>query len=320
MTSVAKAQMLTGPYQGLFDVLPEKLKERRSSLNLTPASARKRPSPGSEGGQPSERQPLPDLGAPLSSREHSATPSRARTLPSDYLAKLAKRNSLPDSVLSTFQEQMQNPQLMGFSSPSASSPMSPNYQFTPQLGNAQIPDLKNVMFPSDNPFAYPSQPLSALESADGQYSYSEASMTPNESNLFGTPSSGTHQIPQHFGGYDFAFQQALSDNPNLSQQFAAQGNRDFNAPFTDMLMQNAIGHDISHLGGIPRTTEPVTMSDLGTTANADAFWKRVGGGQGGVGQPLAQGVQQTNMDYFGSEGWNPAWGEQQYAHRFHPEG
>ncbi|KIW73953.1 hypothetical protein PV04_02027 [Phialophora macrospora] len=324
LASLAKRSMAadrcTVSLTGLFDVLPDKLKERRSSLNLTSASARKRPSPGSEGGPPQERQPLPDLGASVSSREHSATPSRARTLPSDYLAKLAKRNSLPDPVLSTFQDQMQNPQLMGFSSPSASSPMSPNYQFTPQLGNAQIPDLKNVMFPSDNPFAYPSQPMSALESADGHYAFSEASMTPNESNLFGTPSSGTHQIPQPFGGYDFAFQQALSDNPNMAQQFAAQGNRDFNAPFTDLLMQNAIGHDLHHLGGIPRTTEPVTMSDLSTTANADAFWKRMSGGQGAVGQPLAQGVQQTNMDYFGSEGWNPAWGEQQYGHRFHHEG
>ena len=205
---------------------------------------------------------------------------------------------------------MQNPHLMGFNSPSTSSPMSPNYQFTPQLGNAQIPDLKNVMFPSDNPFAYPNQPMSALESADGHYPFSEASVTPNESNMFGTPSSGTHQIPQQFGGYDYVFQQALNENPNLAQQFAEHGNRGFNAPFTDILMQHTIGHDMSHLGGNPRTTEPMGMSDMNITANPDEYWKSMGGGQMPMPQGLPQDVQQASMDYFGSEGWNPAWGEQ----------
>jgi hypothetical protein len=198
--------------------------------------------------------------------------------------------------------------------------MSPNYQFTPQLGNAQIPDLKSVMFPSDNPFAYPSQPMSALESADGHYPFSEASMTPNESNMFGTPSSGTHQIPQQFGGYEYAFQQAMNGNPNLAQQFAAQGNRDFNAPFTDILMQNAIGHDVSHLGSIPTTSEPVSMGDMNITTNPEGYWKNMSGGQVSMAHELPQGLPQTDMDYFGSEGWNPAWGGEQYGNRFPTEG
>jgi hypothetical protein len=310
--------MLTALRQGLFDVLPEKLRERRSSLNLAPATARKRPPPGPEVGQLQERQTAPDVSSPLgSSREHSATPSRARTLPSDYLAKLAKRNSLPESISASFQEHLQNPQLMGFHSPSTSSPMSPNYQFTPQLGNAQIPDLKNVMFPSDNPFAYPNPPMSALET-DGHYPYSEASMTPNDSKLFGTPSSGTHQIPQQFTGYDFAFQQALGGNADLAQQFAAQGNRDFNAPFTDVLMQNTAGNDMSHLGGLAKTTEPIRMGDMSTAADPDEYWKHMSGALASMGHELPQGIPQ-NMDYFGSEGWNPAWGEEQFGHHFHSD-
>ncbi|KAJ9608431.1 Gypsy retrotransposon integrase-like protein 1 [Cladophialophora chaetospira] len=321
LASLAKRSMAadrcTVSLTGLFDVLPEKLKERRSSLNLPPASTRKRPPPGPEAGPQQERQTIPDLATPSSSREHSATPSRARTLPSDYLAKLAKRNSMPDPVLANFHDQLQNAQLMGLHSPSTSSPMSPNYQFTPQLGNAEIPDLKNLMFPSDNPFAYPNQPMSALESADGRYSFSEASMTPSESNLFGTPSSGTHQIPQQFGAYDFGFQPALNGNPTLAQQFAAQANRDFNAPFTDILMQNTMGHDMTHLGGIPRTSEPASMGDMNMTANPGEYWKGLGSGQSGI----EQGLSQTNVDYFGSEGWNPAWGdEQQYSNHFHVEG
>ena len=311
--------ILTVLRKGLFDVLPEKLKERRSSLNLPPASTRKRPQPELEVGQLQERRTVPDLSAPLGSRENSATPGRTRTLPSDYLAKLAKRNSLPDPVFSNLHDQLQNPQLMGFQSPSTSSPMSPNFQFTPQLGNAQIPDLKNVMFPSDNPFAYPNPPMSALESIDGQYQFSDASMTPNESNMYGTPGSGTHQIPQQFGGYEYAFQQALSGNPNLTQQFNAQGNRDFNAPFTDVLMQNGIGNDMSHLGGIPRS-EPIGMGDMNITAHPESYWKSTGGGQSNMAQELPHVMPQTNIDYFGADGWNPAWGEEQYGNRFSTEG
>ena len=264
----------------------------------------------SEAGQLQERQTAPDLTTPLGAREISATSSRARTLPSDYLAKLAKRNSLPDPVLSSFSEQMQNPQLVAFNSPSASSPMSPSYHFTPQMGNARIPDLKNVMFPSDNPFAYPNQPMTALDSVDSHYSFSESSITtPNESNMFGTPNSSTHQIPQ-FGAYDYAFQQALNENPNLAQQFATQGSRHFNAPFTDILMQNAIGTDMNQLGGVPKTTEPINMGgDINANTNPE-YWKQMNGGQIGIGQGPSQGVPQAHMDYFGSEGWNAAWGEQ----------
>lgn len=300
-------------------MLPEKLKERRSSLNLPPTNTRKRGQPGAEStGQIQERPGVAESVKASGSREHSATPSRSRTLPSDYLAKLAKRNSLPDPVMSIFADQMPNSQPIGFNSPSTASPMSPNYQFTPQLGNAQIPDLKNVMFPSDNPFAYPSQAMSTLDSSnDGQYSFSDASMTPNESNLFGTPSSGTHQIPQ-FGGYDFAFQQAVHENPTLAQQLAGQPTRDFNAPFSDLLMQSGLGGDMSQLGGsvqggVPATTTAgeVNMADANISANLEEYWKRANGGQMSMSNGLP--LQAMNVDYFGSEGWNPAWGEQHYG-------
>ncbi|KIY00194.1 uncharacterized protein Z520_03879 [Fonsecaea multimorphosa CBS 102226] len=313
----AAADRCTVSLTGLFDVLPEKLKERRSSLNFAPASSRKRPPPGAEPGPPTERQTAPDVTTQMSSREHSATPSRTRTLPSDYLAKLAKRNSLPDPVMSSFSDQMQSAQMMGFHSPSTSSPMSPNYQYTPQMGNAQIPDLKNVMFPSDNPFAYPNQPMSALESVDGHYSFSESGMTPNEANIFGTPSGGSHQMPlpaSQFGGYEYPFQHGLSDNPSLAQQFGTQTGRDFNAPFTDILMHNALGTDMNHLGGVPNTTESMNLGgDASASTNPEEYWKQLNGGQmGGIGAGLPQGVQ-ASMDYFGTESWNSAWAEQHYG-------
>ncbi|EXJ73053.1 uncharacterized protein A1O5_04202 [Cladophialophora psammophila CBS 110553] len=319
----AAADRCTVSLTGLFDVLPEKLKERRSSLNFAPASTRKRPPPGTEGGPAQERQTGPDLANTMGSREPSATPSRARTLPSDYLAKLAKRNSLPDPVMSNFSEQVQSAQMMGFQSPSTSSPMSPNYQYTPQLGNAQIPDLKNVMFPSDNPFAYPSQPMSAIESVDGHYSFSEPSMTPNDPNIFGTPSS-SHQMPiptPHFAGYDYPFQHTLNETPSLAQHFGSQTSRDFNAPFTDILMQNALGTDMSHLGGVPNTTESMNMGggDVNASTNPDEYWKHLNGGQIGLGTGLPHGVQQTSMDYFSTESWTPTWAEHHHHYGNTPQ-
>ena len=40
---------------------------------------------------------------------------------------------------------------------------SPQQAMFPQSSNSNIPDLKNVMFPSDNPFAYGNQTFPALE-------------------------------------------------------------------------------------------------------------------------------------------------------------
>jgi hypothetical protein len=218
---------------------------------------------------------------------------------------------MPDPVLANLPDQLQHPHLVGFNSPSTSSPLSPSYQFTPHLGNAQIPDLKNVMFPSDNPFAYPShQTMSALESSDGQYSFSEHNMTPTESSMFGTPSNGTHQ---QLGGFQPANWGWLPGNPSLPQE-----KRDINTPFTDVMMQNSMGNDMNHLGGIPRTSEPISFTDMNNaTSNPEEFWKDMGANAVNMDQGLTQDLQPANLDYFGSENWNPPWSEQQYTNQFH---
>jgi hypothetical protein len=304
--------MLTVP-QGLFDVLPEKLKERRSSLNFTPSGGRKRAQPGADAGTPQERPTPPDLTPTLVTKEHAAAPARARTLPSDYLAKLAKRNSLPDPVLAGLPEHMQNPHMLAFTSPTTSSPMSPGYPWTPQTGNARIPDLKNVMFPSNDPFAYPNHPTSALENSEGHFSLSESSIaTPNESNMFGTPpTTNAQQMPQ-YGGYDFGFPPALNDNPNLMhQQFGTSGSQDFNAPFADVMMHNAMGGEMHPLSGLPNNSEPISTNNATVAGNQDEFWRGVNGEQNDILSSLPTGHQ--NIDYFAHDGWNPAWQEQHYT-------
>jgi hypothetical protein len=295
-------------------VLPEKLKERRSSLNFTPSSGRKRAQPGADAGTPQNRATPPDLTPALNANEHAAAPARARTLPSDYLTKLAKRNSLPDPVLAGLPDHMQNPHMLAFTSPTTSSPMSPNYPWTPQIGNARIPDLKNVMFPSNDPFAYPNHPISALENADGHFSLSESSIaTPSESNMFGTPpTTNAQQIPQ-YGGYDFGFQQALNDTPNMLQQrYSASSSQNFNAPFADVIMHNAMGGDIRQFSSLPNSSEAMSMGDATATGNQADIWRNVNSDQNDLlsGIPL----NQQNIDYFAPDGWNHAWHDQQSSH------
>ncbi|KAK5214051.1 Gypsy retrotransposon integrase-like protein 1 [Exophiala xenobiotica] len=300
---------------GLFEVLPEKLKERRSSLNAPPSTSRKRPPPVvTEGFASQDREAAQSSSTPSSLKEAAATPSRTRTLPSDFLAKLAKRNSMPDPHLLTglsegAAAQMQNHQMFGYQSPSTASPMSGHFDFAGQLGNAQIPDLKNVMFPSDNPFAYPNQPISTLESGDASYSFPDPNLGYSDHSMSGTPTGGsTHMsipTPQYDNG--FSFQQALGENPGSAQAFAAHG-RHFGAPITDLLMQNAIGGEHMNLGGLPHFHDPLTTAgnDVSGTSQHEEFWK----GSTGTNTVPPPGLE----DYFNNErlAWDSSWGDHRY--------
>ncbi len=42
-----------------------------------------------------------------------------------------------------------------------------NFPAPPAVGRGDFPDLSTMMFPSDDPFAYPNQPMSTLESLHG---------------------------------------------------------------------------------------------------------------------------------------------------------
>lgn len=276
------------------------------------------------------------------------TPNRSRPLPADYLAKLAKRNSMPDpiamsnfadSVTAQMQQQQQLPSpALGYHSPATTSPLSGGFQFTPQMGNTQIPDLKNVMFPGDNPFAYPHHPpMSALESAEagGPYSFpaEASSMASSEPSMFGTPRSASAQqhvgplsIPMSQMGFDYSFQQAL--NASLSQQLAGSHDQDFNGAFTDVLMQNAIGGGMGQLGPLPN----IVGSSAADNSTTDDFWSQLnnkgpgstggGGGGSGMNNPttmrtgLTPGVQPPVLDeYFTggtSDNWNPSWADPHY--------
>ena len=209
---------------------------------------------------------------------------------------------------------MQNQQMLGYQSPVIASPMSGHFDFTPQMGSAQIPDLKNVMFPSDNPFAYPNQPISALESGDGSFSFTDHNLGFSEHSMAGTPTTaGTGPMSLPTSHYDHGFfQQSVNDNSQSTQPFGSQGGR-FGAPITDILMQNAIGGEHVNLGGMPSFHDSMAATataDPSRSTQPEDFWK---------GSTEAIGVPPPGLeDYFNNErlGWEPNWND----HHFYASG
>jgi hypothetical protein len=171
------------------------------------------------------------------------------------------------------------------------------------------------MFPSDNPFAYPNQPISTLESVDGPYSFQDHNAGSNENSIFGTPTSGSAHLPlatpQH-GAFDFSFQQALHENPSLGPQFGLHAGP-MDPQLTDILMHNAIGGGNFHLGGFADLHEPSGMGDAPRGTNPEEYWEGMHRGPMGTksGGP-APGVQHNTDEFFSSESWNPTWGDPHY--------
>ena len=260
----------------------------------------------------------------ISSREPNITPNRARTLPSDYLAKLAKRNSMPNSTptglnFDNMAPGSHNTQSMGVSSPMTASPLSQHFDLsTPQLAHSQIiPNLKNVMFPSDNPFAYPNQPISTLEAGDASaYGFGDTPFSAStEGSMHGTPvemsgvlpSEGDTMMQQqqqpHFGMS--GFQRLYDENPQLATQLAAQqqqqqGHRAFSVPSASQQQAMAGYGDLS---GQQLFSESMGMPNANSQED---YWAQMSKGNMGnrTGFTPSGGVGGVNLDeLFGGEGW-----------------
>lgn len=106
----------------------------------------------------------------------------------------------------------------------ASHLATPTLDFgTPALVNGHLPDLKSVMFPGDNPFAYPNQPMSTLDtmqnapfgndpmSAIDQYGNASMDMDMNQQQFAG--SKPQSQFPNSFHAPQFFNMDNLSSEP-----------------------------------------------------------------------------------------------------------
>lgn len=149
------------------------------------------------------------------------------------------------------------------------------------------------MFPSDNPFAYPNQPISTLESA--QYGgFPEANMDPfpasNENSMYGTPGSlhsrptGDFPISSNFHGQHLP--------PHLGQQ-----GRHFSAPMPQQ--------QVFDMQGLMSEPEPLAGNG---GISQDDYWSQMNKATTRMGFTPGAGV---NLDeLFGGDGWNNMWTEQ----------
>lgn len=160
--------------------------------------------------------------------------------------------------------------------------------FGAQVQNQNIPDLKAVMFPSDNPFAYGNQAISTLERTqqdmDSQTAFdSEDTFMANGAPL---PSSMSYDVLYHPPA-------AYMQQPN--------------APATGPPMNGQHYPTLSQMDNSMANADLVTVSGLGE----GGFWQQMNaGGRTGFTPGIASTVNFD--DLFGNEQWNSGWMQSGY--------
>lgn len=185
--------------QCLFRNLPELLKNRQSSNKR---ASFKRPAPLDSHGAAQTPQTPSELGPPPKRANTFPAPPVARQLPESSSDSNTPRsydnthsyNSTPPSSWLTsspefsreqysiapdaFTTDQINPSSTATSFPSSFPSQSPSSLTFPQPFRADgLPDLMPIMFPSEDPFAYPTQPMSTLE--DGHFRNDNAATMTN---------------------------------------------------------------------------------------------------------------------------------------------
>ena len=180
--------------------------------------------------------------------------------------------------------------------------MTPTSSVTPfpsqHLGNPNLPDMKPVMFPGDNPFAYPNQPMSTLEA--------QQRMSAEQPSSYSSPASGPMY---NIGGSSGPTPTTLSFDNTQMPSFAGS----FNVPPHFMQQERQMSSVIS--GGpafdtAPQMDEPADMNAV-TFPGGEGYWSQMDRASGGRTGLTPGGV---NLDeVFGGEGWNNIWNTQSFA-------
>jgi hypothetical protein len=142
-----------------------------------------------------------------------------------------------------------------------------------------LPDLRDLMYPSTNPFAYGNQPLSILEDSRMIAPELQTPFT-GPTCAFGTPGSNIGPPDMPFGGFS-------------------------NTSFGNPPQQSPYDQDRHDPTSAPRRNPPNFQMDLGNMNVDGGFWQQMGKERTG----LTPGI---NLDeLFGSDGgWNPAYMDQ----------
>lgn len=263
----------------LFKNLPELLKNRQSSktqVNL------KRPAPsnqpGPEVGPPQRastfpiqlltRPTKPDVSQSPKSLDDNQPPRSPARKPRANRRSWVQPTEHTASVASTPSET---------TPPSASTPsMIPQTlpirdnsagQFNQQFSNnpSGFPDLMNIMFPSDDPFAYPTQPMSTLE--DGHFRMDGTGTTAPFSSVIPTTMDQNTSAPNVSRGLD-----ALGGLPMFQ---GGQPQSSMGAALSGRLSNSQMQSPVSH-GSTPG--EAVNSPDLVSIPNQNFIWQGYGSG------------------------------------------
>lgn len=266
-------------------------------------SSKKRPPPSTDTSGARANYSDPSITSPHNPHGDQHGFGRPRSFPYDLSVNISKRSSLSESASLTprsFDEQ-DTSHLNAWNVGPASAVMTPISATSPfssqHFGNPNLPDMKPVMFPSDNPFAYPNQPMSTLEAQQSlnveQPSYSNAASS-------GMYSCGVNSNPMPASfSFDNTQMPAFSGAFNVPLRFMQQG-RQMNAPISGPPSFDAP----------PQMDEPTDLNAMNFPAG-DGYWSqmdRAGGGRTGL---TPGGI---NLDeLFGGEGWSNIWNNQSLA-------
>lgn len=284
------------PPQRLFAELPEKMRERSSSLHAPVPASRKRPQPSSDNAGMQDNFSSANI-KHLMDQVDIQAPIRARTFPHGLLGGADKRNSMPSSginpsgnvgdVNGLLNLVPQGP--ISYGTPSSTSSGQALGLFAQQLGDPNVPDLRAVMFPSDNPFAYPNQPMSALEgtqymSPDEQENFSAGASEPD----YHMTNQMNAQMPPELSFNDL--NNSVYTN-NLTQQF--HNSRDFSGPMG--------------VTNYPVSSVEDTIAMTGMANRQEELWSQMN--RQGMRTDMTPGA--VNLDeLFGGDGWTNVWNEQ----------
>lgn len=199
----------------MFDQLPERLKKTRVSS----VSKKKRhaPSPLPTAPIGSVRSTPDVIKQSQSEGEINGIMQRASTFPSPSSVPMLERVSVPQEPSKAHQHttqgldtsfrqgsldtyttatsdntDSQTPDSVSSGGLAFSSAGPPNFGFQPTFGETGLPDLSAMMFPSTDPFAYPTQPMTFLENRQTpkrESSYSPRSV--NNAQMYGATSSSS---------------------------------------------------------------------------------------------------------------------------------
>ncbi|KAK0124497.1 hypothetical protein ONS95_009447 [Cadophora gregata] len=231
--------------RGLFEQLPERLKEGRTMAAAVQKKKRSAPAPlpnptGLRNVHLSRDPPEPVMGIsrattfPMQAPAHNANYPRTSLDSNRFQSNPNLRHSYHE-----FMSPSTDMSPIGTPDSSSTGSMQPHYSLPPQFAvNTGVPDLGAMMFPSNDPFAYPNQPMMEFENIKQE----NVMMSNTQVPPIYLPNGGPGQEYDDLQGQLFG-----PLPPYLSQ---AQTNYDMQGSMAPGNMMGG-GHEMNYHAGVP---------------------------------------------------------------------